>query len=294
MQDRHTKMKPETISRSRITALVPTCNEEHNILECIASVSWADEIFVVDSFSSDRTPELARGTGARVIQHEYINSAAQKNWAIPQCRHDWILIVDSDERVTLELRHEIIEILKADRIDPESVKDGYRIARMNHFMGSPVRYCGWQNDTCLRLFRAAHGRYQDRMVHADVIIDGRIGRLRGKMMHYTFTGFEQYMNKFDRYTTLAAGDRHHVTGKIGWPQLVLRPAARFIKQYFIKRGFLDGRVGLIVCGLASFSVFMKYAKLWGIRSAETPPRPTEEDSAIQSADDNTPPLDDQK
>ena len=287
-------MNPETISRSKVTALLPTCNEEQNILECIASVSWVDEIFVVDSFSRDRTPALARSAGARVIQHEYVSSAAQKNWAIPQCRHDWVLIVDSDERVTLELRREIIEILRADLIDPGSVKDGYRIARMNHFMGRPVRYCGWQNDTCLRLFRAARGRYQDRMVHADVIIDGRTGRLREKMMHYTFTGFEQYMNKFERYTTLAAGDRHHVTGKIGWPQLVLRPAARFLKQYFIKRGFLDGRVGLIVCGLASFSVFMKYAKLWGIRSAGTRPTPTEEDSAIQSADTCATPVDEQK
>ena len=100
MQNRHTEMNPETISRSKITALLPTCNEEHNILECIASVSWVDEIFVVDSFSRDQTPELARNAGARVIQHEYINSAKQKNWGLRYCKYDWVFQIDSDE--TLE------------------------------------------------------------------------------------------------------------------------------------------------------------------------------------------------
>jgi glycosyltransferase involved in cell wall biosynthesis len=266
-------MNPETNPRSKITSLLPTCNEEDNILDCISTILWTDEIFVVDSFSGDRTPELARKAGARVVQHEYVNSATQKNWAIPQCKTEWVLIVDSDERVTHALQREIIEILRADHRNPGSVKDGYRISRMNHFMGKPVRYCGWQNDTCLRLFRTKQGRYQGREVHADVIIDGETGTLQGKLTHYTFTSFQQYMKKFDRYTTWAAGDRYLVTGKVGWQHLILRPAARFLKQYFLKRGFLDGRVGLIICGLSSFSVFMKYAKLWEKRMTEPARKP---------------------
>lgn len=248
--------------RSKITALIPAGNEERNITECLASVAWADEVFVVDSYSKDRTPELARAAGARVVQHEYVNSATQKNWAIPQCSHEWVLIVDCDERVTPELQREILAILESDGRGDAKIMDGYRIGRLNHFMGRRVRYCGWQNDTCLRLFRRDQGRYQDRQVHADVVIEsGRIGRIKSKLIHYTFTSFAQYMRKFDQYTTWAAGDRAKRTNKVRWHHLTLRPAGRFMKQYILKLGVLDGQVGLVVCTLAAFSVFLKYAKL---------------------------------
>lgn len=248
--------------RSKITALIPAGNEERNIIECLNSVAWADEVFVVDSFSKDRTPEMARAAGARVVQHEYVNSATQKNWAIPQCSHEWVLIVDCDERVTPELQREIIALLEADGRGDAKIKDGYRIGRLNHFMGRRVQYCGWQNDTCLRLFRRDRGRYQDRQVHADIIIEsGNIGRLKSKLIHYTFTSFAQYMRKFDQYTTWAAGDRAKRTKKVQWHHLTLRPAGRFLKQYILKLGVLDGQVGLVVCTLAAFSVFLKYAKL---------------------------------
>lgn len=259
-------MSDTSLQRSKITALIPACNEQANIADCMASVDWADEIFVVDSFSSDATPELARQAGARVIQHEYVNSATQKNWAIPQATHPWVLIVDADERITPELRDEILGILAADQRGDGSVRDGYRIGRLNHFLGRKVRHCGWQNDTCLRLFRRDKGRYQDRQVHADVLIEGgNVGSLRNKMIHYTFRSFDQYMRKFNQYTTWAAGDRAKRTPRVRWYHLTLRPLGRFIKQYILKRGFLDGSVGLVVCSLAAFSVFMKYAKLFEIQ-----------------------------
>lgn len=252
-------------------------------------MAWADEVFVVDSFSSDATPELARAAGARVLQHEYVNSATQKNWAIPQCTHPWVLIVDADERVTPELRDEILGLLEQDAAQAGTVADGYRIARMNHFLGQRVRYCGWQNDTCLRFFRRDKGRYQDRQVHADVIIDGRVGRLRAKLIHYTFVSFEQYMRKFDRYTTWASGDRARRTPVVRWHHLALRPLGRLFKQYVLKLGFLDGRVGVIVCSLAAFSVFMKYAKLYEQRLGKSAPeaasisQPSEPGGATEAA-----------
>jgi glycosyltransferase involved in cell wall biosynthesis len=249
--------------RSKVTVLVPACNEQKNIEACLESAAWADELFVVDSFSADATPELARAKGARVIQHEYVNSATQKNWAIPQAVHPWVLVLDADERVTPVLRDEILDVLRRDAAGQGGVHDGYRVRRLNHFLGRRVRYCGWQNDRCLRLFRRDKGRYQDREVHADVEVEGGdVGILRGRLLHYTFDGFEQYMRKFDRYTTLAAGDRDRVTGTVRWHHLALRPLGRFLKQYVLKLGFLDGSVGLIVCSLAAFSVFMKYAKLY--------------------------------
>jgi len=244
-------------TRPKLTALIPTFNVEEIIGECLESVKWADEILVVDSFSTDRTLEIAARYTDRIIQHEYVNSAAQKNWAIPQASHPWVLIVDSDERATPELRDEILAALER-----SPGPTGFRIRRLNHFMDKRVRYCGWQNDECLRLFMRDQGRYQDREVHADAILNGPSGRLRNPLLHYTFRSFDQYMRKFDRYTTWAAGDRAKRTRRVRWHHLVLRPAFRFFKQYVLKRGFLDGRTGLVVCGLAAFSVFMKYAKLW--------------------------------
>lgn len=255
-------MQLDSPKRSKITALIPTFNEEGNLPECLRSVAWADEIFVVDSFSTDSTPRIAQEAGARLVQHEYVNSATQKNWAIPQAIHPWVLIVDSDERVTGPLRDEILGILQADARGDGSVADGYRIGRINHFMSRRVRYCGWQNDTCLRLFRRDRGRYQEREVHADIVIDGRVDRLRHKLLHYTFRNFDQYMRKFDRYTAWAAGDRARRTERVGLRHLLLRPGWRFVKQYVLKRGFLDGRIGAVICSMAAYSVFMKYARLY--------------------------------
>lgn len=243
--------------RKRLTVLIPTYNEERNIAPAIESARWADEIFVVDSFSTDATADIARQMGARVVQHEYVNSATQKNWAIPQASHEWVMVLDADERITPELRDEILAFLE----EPGQTA-GLRIFRFNHFMGKPIRYCGWQDDSVLRVFPRDKGRYLDREVHADVVLDGPVKVLDSKLYHYTFEGFEQYMRKFDRYTTWAAGDRAKRTKSVGFSQLAFRPMWRFFKQYVLRGGFLDGRAGFIICALAAFSVFLKYAKLW--------------------------------
>jgi glycosyltransferase involved in cell wall biosynthesis len=244
--------------REKLSILVPTYNEERNIRACLESARWADEVVVVDSFSTDRTREIAREIADRVVEHEYVNSAAQKNWAIPQVSHSWVMIVDADERVTRELRDEILGVLENNH-----GLDGFRIRRVNHFLGKRVRFCGWQRDSVLRLFRRDLGRYQDREVHADVIVEGgRVGWLRGRLLHYTFENFEQYLRKFDRYTSWAAGDRGKRTRRVRWWHLTLRPAWRFFRQYVLQLGFLDGQTGLVLCSMAAYSVFLKYAKLW--------------------------------
>lgn len=243
--------------REKLTVLVPCGNEEANIVACLTSVRpLADELLVVDSFSTDRTVELARPLADRVLQHEYVNSAAQKNWAIPQAAHPWVLVVDADERATPELRDEIEAVL----LDPQH--DGWRIRRQNHFLGQPIRHCGWNRDRCLRLFRRDLGRYQEREVHADVEGCTNVGELRAPLLHFTCEDLERYLRKHNQYTTWAAGDRARVTPRVRWHHLALRPAWRFFRQYVLQLGFLDGKAGLVICWLAAHSVFLKYAKLW--------------------------------
>lgn len=243
--------------RARLTILIPTFNEERNILDAIQSAAWADEVFVVDSFSTDKTREIAAEHHARVVQHEYVNSATQKNWAIPQAACEWVMILDADERITPELRDEIIAFLE----NPGDVA-GLRISRDNHFMGKPIRYCGWQDDSVLRVFPRDRGRYVEREVHADAVVDGPVKVTNGRLIHYTFDSFQQYMRKFDQYTTWAAGDRAKKTTSVGFTELLGRPVWRFFKQYILRLGILDGKAGFIICALSAFSVFLKYAKLW--------------------------------
>lgn len=250
---------PAAPARPLLTVLIPTFNEERNIRDAIQSAAWADEVLVVDSFSTDNTRDIARDLGARVLEHEYINSATQKNWAIPQAAHPWVMVLDADERITPDLRREIEEFLAHPGADT-----AMRIYRANHFMGKPIRHCGWQDDSVLRVFPRDRTRYLDREVHADAVVEGgggvRIATAR--MPHYTFTSFSQYMKKFDQYTTWAAGDRARKTRKVTAVHLLGRPVWRFFKQYILRLGILDGRAGLIVCMLSAFSVFLKYAKLW--------------------------------
>jgi len=251
-----------TQGRAKLSVLIPAGNEERHIAECIESVLFADEVVVVlDAASTDRTREIAERMADRVLVHEYINSAAQKNWAIPQMAHEWILVVDSDERVTPELRAEILRVLQNDGPD-----DGYRIHRLNHFMGQPIRGCGWQRDDVLRLFRRDRGRYEEKHVHADIVFpDGKpasVGALSGKFLHYTFESFDQYLHKFFRYSEWAGEDRAKRTPNVGFRHLLGRPVWRFFRQYILYSGWRDGKAGFIICAMAAYSVFLKYARVW--------------------------------
>ncbi|UCD84700.1 MAG: glycosyltransferase family 2 protein [Deltaproteobacteria bacterium] len=245
----------------KLTVIVPTYNEEANIRDCLEGVKWADELIVVDSFSTDGTREIAREYTDKVREHEYINSATQKNWIIPQATYDWILIVDADERVTQELKEEILALL---RDGPRF--DGYYIRRLNHFLDKPIRHCGWERDKVLRLFRKGKGQYLNKWVHADIVIKGRVGQLKNPLLHYTFRSFDQYFEKFHRYSTWGAMELDK-QGKVGrWYHILFNPPFRFFKMFVLQKGFLDGYRGLIVCFMSSFSVFLKYAKLWELRN----------------------------
>lgn len=240
-----------------ISVIVPTYNEERNVQECLESVAWADEVIVVDSYSTDRTLDIARRHGARIIQREYINSASQKNWAIPQTRHRWVMVVDADERVTPELRDEIRRHLA------EGPKhSGYVIRRVNHFLGRRINHGGWARDRVLRFWDKTRGRYQEKEVHADVEVDGPVTELDHPLLHITFRSWDSYLGKIDRYTSWGADEYIKKGRRAGVLDFVLRPPARFLKRYVLQLGFLDGIPGLMITGIDSWAVFLKYARIW--------------------------------
>jgi glycosyltransferase involved in cell wall biosynthesis len=240
-----------------LSVLVPTKNEEANIRACLESVRWADEVVVVDSGSTDGTLAVARSIADRVLEHEYVNSAAQKNWALPQLKHRWVLIVDADERVTPALKAEIERVSNA----PDRA-DGYWICRSNHFLGKPIRSAGWQRDKVLRLFDRTKGAYEPLHVHAEVRISGTVGMLRERLEHDTYANLDRYFEKFDRYTKWSAADLKQRGIRASAARLLFRPWFRFIRMYVLEGGFREGRSGIVLCMLAAFSVFTKYARRW--------------------------------
>jgi glycosyltransferase involved in cell wall biosynthesis len=237
--------------------LVPVKNEEHNLDACLRSVRWADEVVVVDSGSADGTLAIARAIADRVLEHEYVNSAAQKNWALPELTHRWVLIVDADERVTPALRAEIESVLANPRR-----ADGYWIRRANHFLGRPIRSAGWQRDRVLRLFDRSKGEYAPVRVHEEVRIRGRVETLRERLVHHTYRDLDAYFVKFGRYTRWSAEELHDRGVRASGARLLLRPWLRFLRMYVLEGGFREGRTGIVLCMLAAFSVFTKYARLW--------------------------------
>ncbi len=247
------------MTNTRLTAIVPTFNEESNIADCLRRLAFADEILVVDSFSSDKTVEIARKFNARVIQREYDCSASQKNWAIPQAKHEWILLCDADERVTDSLREEVRAVLS---VKPSYV--AYSIPRVNYFLGKRIRHCGWsaEHDRNIRLFMRDRCKYEERQVHADVICDGPVGRISSPLLHNSYRTFEAYIAKMNRYTTWAANDLVAAGKRVSFLDPAVRPIATFLKMFVFQAGFLDGVSGFMLCASSSFYTFAKYLKAW--------------------------------
>ena len=247
-----------------VTAIIPCKNEEATIAEAINSVSWADEILVVDSYSTDRTVLIAKELGIKVLQRPFDTHARQKNWAIAQAKHNWIFILDADERVPAALAAEIKTILQT----AEPAKAAYWIRRENYFMGKQVRYCGWQYDRVIRLFRKDIGRYPEVQVHEEISTTGEVGTLQNKLIHHTYRGQRQYLDKWDQYTWLSAKDRSNKVKQVTLYHLGVKPVIRFFRHYIWFRGFLDGKVGFIISYMAAVSVFMRYLKLWRLQEGE--------------------------
>ncbi len=276
--------------QNKITVLVPAFNVEKTIKRCLKSAAWADEILVVDGSatgsSTDKTAAIARSMGAQVIKHKYAYSAAQKNWAIPRAKHDWVFLLDSDEVITAELREEIIKLLKSPALNNY---DGYAIARRHYFLGKWLRWGGRYPLYNIRLFRKTC-RYEDRDVHAHIILPkDKVKKLKHDMIHYSDPTLNHFFSKFNRYTAYQAnymmkwkrGEKkiewkklftHYIYGKSLvkdiWYFLPLAPISRFVYMYFLRLGFLDGYYGFLIAMLYSFQDYVsktKYLELKGRR-----------------------------
>ncbi|MCB0638472.1 MAG: glycosyltransferase family 2 protein [Lewinella sp.] len=248
-----------------LSVIITTFNEADNLPRALASVAWADDILVVDSFSTDGTPDIARAHGARLLQRTYTGPADQKNWAIPQAAHEWILLLDADEAATPALRIDIQQFLAADTIP----FDAAWIGRNNHFLGQRIRYSGWQGDAVIRFFHRDKARYREVQVHEEIATEGLIvSRLQGRLEHFTYRSLDHFLDKMRRYARWSAQDHAARTPRVTFFHLYLKPAFRFFKHYILQQGFRDGKAGLVVSAIMAWGVFLRYAYLLEERNGE--------------------------
>ncbi len=245
----------------RISVTIITLNEEANIGECLESVKWADEIVVLDSGSSDRTLEICAEYGVKVHSDKWHGFGKQKNLCQERASSEWILNLDADERVTSSLKEEILEAVS------RGDKDGYFIPRKNFIGGHWIKRC-WYPDYTLRLYKKERGAHREQALHASVALNGRTGYLKNPLIHYSYKDITDYIARIPRYSTQGALDAAAEGRRAGLKGLVVRPLYAFIKMYILKRGFLDGRMGLVLSVLFAFYTFSKYAKLWELESSK--------------------------
>lgn len=248
------------MSSTPISVLIHTFNEEDQIAECLRSVAWADEIFLLDGLSTDSTLEIVRREfpRVRIESRKSLGSAAQKNFGMDRTKNDWVLAIDADERATPQLAEEIRKTLE----DPQ--RWAYSIGRRNFVLGEEVRFSGLQHDRVTRLFHRGHARYPNRRVHADLAVDGTVGALRNRFDHLYVRSLGHMVAKMTRYGFWAAAQLWIDGRRAGMPEILLRPIGRFLREYILQQGIRDGIRGLVVVGLHTFYVFWKYARLWEI------------------------------
>lgn len=240
--------------RSSIATLILTYNEEENLRDCIESVKWSDEIVVIDSYSEDNSVQIALEYTEKVYKRKFDDFASQRNFGLEKIESEWVLVVDADERVTSNLKEEILEKLN------NSCVQGYKIPRKNYFLGKWIKYCGWYPDYTMRLFKVAGNRYTG-LVHEGLDIE-KFVKLNNPFIHYTYRDIEHYVNKLNHYSTLDAEKKYSAGKRRSILYIIIRPIFEFIKLFILERGFLLGNEGLILSILMSYYQFLKSAKLW--------------------------------
>ena len=248
------------MAQNSLSVCIITLNEERMLGGCLESVGFADDIVVVDSHSTDRTREIARQAGARVVKREFHGYGDQKNFAVGLARHSWCLCLDADERVSPELKESLTRALQSN-----NVYSGYMMNLRSRLLGRWIKHGGLYPNRKLRLFHREHGTWDPPSVHEVVKVEGKVGRLKGDLLHESYASVSDHVRRVDHHTTLMARHKNECGERFHVHQLILRPPVTFLKMYFWRAGFRDGVAGLVLAVKGAFDVFLKYAKLWELQ-----------------------------
>lgn len=248
-----------TTPKTPVSVYVLTTNNRWTIERCLKSLTWAEELVIVDSFSEDGTYEVCQKYTEKVYRRKWTGHRDQYQYAADLTTHEWIMFVDADEEIPPELAEEIQK-----EVDGGGEFDGYFVYRRTYYLGRWIRYGGWYPDGEIRLYRRKKGRWEGGL-HAKLVVDGKIGFLKNQYLHYTYRNISDQIQTIDRYSKIAAEDLFQKGGKFSLFRLLFHPPYRFIKEYLFKTGFRDGLPGLIIIVSTMFYVFIKYAKLWELQ-----------------------------
>lgn len=251
----------------KISVKINVYNEEDNLPAACESVSWADEIVIVDSNSTDRTVEVARRYTDRVYNRDFRGYKDKHEYSDSLTTGDWIFWLDADERVSPELRSSIEALRKR---DPATLPDGFRLARHTRYLGRWINHSTWRPDYQMRLYRKSASYWDGVAPHETARVRGRIETLRGDLLHYTKRNLTEYQDVLNSYTTLAAEYLHKHGRRLSGPAMLLVPLGVFLRTYILKQGFRDGVPGLIISLSTAYSVFLKYAKVWEMDNVDYP------------------------
>ncbi|MFC0778096.1 glycosyltransferase family 2 protein [Flavobacterium sp. HJSW_4] len=250
--------------KQKLSVLIITLNEEQHIKSLLEDIDFADEIIVVDSFSTDKTVNIVESfKNAKLIQNSFTDYTSQRNFALDQAKNQWVLFIDADERLTSELKSEIVTTINA-----ENTASAYFIYRIFMFKNSRLNFSGWQTDKIFRLFNKSKCRYnEERTVHEKLIVEGPISTLKNKIIHFSYSSYEDYKSKMYNYGILKANEKLAKAIKPYFLLQLLHPLYTFLYQFIIRFGFLDGGKGVTICYLNAYSVFIRYKELRRLTSS---------------------------
>lgn len=243
--------------RPKITALAITLNEVINVERYVKHLDFVDEVIFIDSFSTDNTVKLATELGVSVIQRKFDDFSSQRNFAISQASHDWIVFFDLDEIVTPELGAEIREV-----VSESNDYAAYKVRRNFYFFGNHIKYGGWQSDKVIRVFNKHKCNYNGNLVHEGIVTNGKVKQLKNRIDHYSYKSFDNYNQKLNLYSSLQAEALYAEKLKPNAYHFFIRPCYRFFWQYIYRLGILDGKEGFVLAYIHSFAVFKRYLQLW--------------------------------
>ena len=250
--------------KQKLSVLIITLNEELHIKSLLNDIDFADEIIVIDSYSTDRTVNIIESfENIKVIQNHFVNYTAQRNFAIDQAQNSWILFIDADERLSPNLKSEIVST-----INKKNAASAYLIYRTFMFKNKKLHFSGWQTDKIFRLFNKTNCKYdQNRMVHEKLVVNGSIATLKNKIIHFSYTSYEDYKAKMYRYGVLKAVEKQKKGQKSSYLLMIFHPVYTFLYQFLIRFGFLDGSKGITICYLNAYSIFIRYRELKRLTSS---------------------------